>query len=138
MSHAATVARVVPAPPDRVWLAVASPQLEGRFWPASFAAQATIEARVGGVVTLRSERMGMGFSGVYRSMEERRRLEHTWRWDGETLETVVRIQLAPSGTGTEIVVRHEGFPDASTAEEHAQGWSDCLDRLPAYLATAEG
>jgi uncharacterized protein YndB with AHSA1/START domain len=134
MPHAATVERTVRATPSRVWTAIASTVLEDWYWPVSFDARVTVDPQVGGGITVRSGPMGMGFTGTYTLVEPDRRLAHTWRWDGETLETLVRIELVPAGSATTITVRHEGFPDRATADEHAQGWGDCLDRLPAHLA----
>ncbi|HEV3170608.1 MAG TPA: hypothetical protein VGZ32_09720 [Actinocrinis sp.] len=33
-----------------------------------------------------------------------------------------------------LTLVHERFDDDPSRDEHAQGWSDCLDRLPAWLA----
>ena len=62
----------------------------------------------------------------------------SWRWDGESEETAVRIELRPDGAGTLVHVEHAGFPSAAAAADHTQGWSDCLDRLPGYLAGEAG
>jgi len=50
----------------------------------------------------------------------------------------VTVQLESAGEGTRIRVEHAGFPTAEAADEHAQGWADCLDRLPGHLAAQEG
>lgn len=134
MSNAAIVERVVQASPERVWSAMATPAIASWFWPPSFEATATVDAQVPGGIAVRSERMGMGFTGALTAVEPPRRLAWTWRWDGETLVTRVGIELAATASGTAITVRHEGFPDRATADEHAVGWGDCLDRLPAFLA----
>ena len=60
----------------------------------------------------------------------------TWSWDGEDAETLVTIELAPGEDGTRLDLVHEGFADDSVRDEHVQGWSDCLDRLPGWLAAS--
>src|SRR5262245_3756170 len=59
--------------------------------------------------------------------------------DGDHAESLVTIDLADLGDTTELSLRHELLGDTQTGEDHAQGWSDCLDRLPAWLtAVASG
>ena len=56
---------------------------------------------------------------------------------GEDAETLVTVELVPSGEGgTGLALRHEGFADDATRDDHIQGWTDCLDRLPDWLASA--
>jgi len=61
----------------------------------------------------------------------------TWQWDGEASESVVAIHLTDTGAGTDLVVPHEGLADEDAREHHAKGWSDCLDRLPGWLDSAD-
>jgi uncharacterized protein YndB with AHSA1/START domain len=65
------------------------------------------------------------------------RLGLTWQWDGEASESVVAIHLTDTGAGTDLVVTHEGLADEDAREHHAKGWSDCLDRLPGWLDSAD-
>jgi hypothetical protein len=34
---------------------------------------------------------------------------------------------------TDLHLTHEGFATAATRDDHVDGWSACLDRLPAWL-----
>jgi uncharacterized protein YndB with AHSA1/START domain len=69
------------------------------------------------------------------SLEPPHRLVFTWRWHGEPEETLVTIDLAPAGGKTVMTLVHERFASEATRDSHAQGWHDCLDRLPAWLAS---
>jgi uncharacterized protein YndB with AHSA1/START domain len=53
-----------------------------------------------------------------------------WRGRGD----LVTIELVPDSDGTELTLVHERFTDDASRGGHAQGWSDCLDRLPGWLA----
>ena len=138
MSHAATVSRAVDAPPPRTWRAITTGELAAWFWPPRFATTAQIDPQVGGGLRIHSEPMAMGVSGEVVELVDGERLLVTWRWDGEGGERLVAIDVAPEGDGSLVTVVHEGFPTAHEAEEHAQGWRDCLGRLPAHLEANPG
>jgi uncharacterized protein YndB with AHSA1/START domain len=133
MSFAATVSRSIDAPPARVWRAITTAELAAWFWPPRFAASAALDRVVGGELRIRSEAMGMGVTGEVVELVEGERVLVTWRWDDEDGETLLALGVEPEGDGSLVSVVQEGFPTAEAAEEHAQGWRDCLDRLPAHL-----
>ena len=128
--------RVIAADRERVWRAFTDPaEFVAWFWPQRFRSTGDVDARVGGRWSITSPVVGMGASGVFAAVEEPERLVFTWRWDGDSEETLVTVTLlAADGGGTALTVLHERFDDAGQAESHAQGWSDCLDRLD-YLQT---
>jgi uncharacterized protein YndB with AHSA1/START domain len=137
VSHVARVERTVAASPVRVWQAVATAELAAWYWPARFATEAMVDAWPGGRFRFASAPVGMGARGRVTAADAPALLALTWRWDGEDLETTVTIRLEADGDGTRIRVEHAGFPTAEAADEHAQGWADCLDRLPGHLAASE-
>jgi uncharacterized protein YndB with AHSA1/START domain len=128
------LARTLAAPPERIWRALTDPAaLAAWFWPASFGTTTEVDLRLGGRYRIDGVNAGMAVSGAYLEVDPPERLVFTWRWDGEEVETVVTITLARSGEGTELLLLHDEFPDGEARDRHAQGWSDCLDRLPRYL-----
>ncbi len=129
------ISRALPAPPDRVWRAFTDPAaLAAWFWPERFATTAETDVRVGGRYRIDGPGAGMAVSGEYVSVEPPNRLAFTWRWDGETEETLVTLELVATGDGTRLALTHERFSDDADRDNHAKGWSDCLDRLPGWLA----
>ena len=64
-------------------------------------------------------------------------VEFGWHWDGEDVTSSVTVTLTAGGDGTTLVVEHDGLAD-SEVDNHAKGWSDCLDRLPDWLAARSG
>lgn len=127
--------RLLPAPPEQVWHALTSPDaLAAWFWPESFGTQARTDLRVGGEYRIAAAAAGMAVSGSYLEIEPPDRLAFTWRWDGEPGETLVTVRLTAAGPDTELVLTHEGFADDRQRDNHVQGWSDCLARLPGRLA----
>lgn len=129
-----TVRKSVPAPPERVWRALTTPELAVWFWPPSWNTATEIDLQEGHRYHLWSDAIGMGVAGEYLEIDAPVRLRQAWRWDGEGDETTVTMTLEPDAEGTLVTVLHEGFPDAKTRDEHIQGWNDCLERLPAHLA----
>ncbi len=129
------ISRALPAPPDRVWRAFTDPAaLAAWFWPERFATTAETDVRVGGRYRIDGPGAGMAVSGEYVSVEPPNRLAFTWRWDGEPEETLVTLELVATGDGTRLALTHERFSDDADRDNHAKGWSDCLDRLPGWLA----
>jgi uncharacterized protein YndB with AHSA1/START domain len=128
------ISRTLPAPPERVWAALTQPeQLQEWFWPSSFGTTVTADARVGGHYRIAASRPQIAVSGEYLEVVPPRRLVLSWQWDGEETSSTVRIDLLGNDQGSGLVLTHEGLPPAAVAE-HQQGWSDCLDRLPAQVA----
>ena len=129
-----TIERDFAADPERVWRALTdSRELAGWFWPPRLAAAVETDTREGGEYRIASEAGGMAVSGEYRSVDRPGVLVFTWRWDGEDDETLVTVELTPIAAGTHLRLTHDGFPSAEARDEHAQGWQDCLERLPAHL-----
>jgi uncharacterized protein YndB with AHSA1/START domain len=129
------VRRTLPYPSDRVWRALTDPSaLAAWFWPKRFATTAEIDLRIGGRYRIDGLAAGMAVSGEYIAVEEPRRLVFTWQWDGEPDKTLVTIELTAHEQATDIVISHEQFSDDATRHSHGQGWADCLDRLPDWLA----
>jgi uncharacterized protein YndB with AHSA1/START domain len=134
--HQAEISVRLASPPERVWTALTSAdELAAWYWPASLAPRAFSEPVVGGQFRVGSTVSQIGFSGEYVALDMPRRIEQTWRWDGEARESRVRIELVAHGNNTEMRVIHDRV-DAATAEAYRQGWEGCLSRLPAHLAAS--
>jgi uncharacterized protein YndB with AHSA1/START domain len=130
-----TERRVLPESPELVWQALTSANsLEQWFWPSTFATRAEADARLGGAYRIVSPVAEMAVSGRYTRVLAPETLSFSWQWDGEDTESAVAVTLAASDGGTELVVTHTGLAETEIAN-HVQGWSDCLDRLPAFLAS---
>jgi uncharacterized protein YndB with AHSA1/START domain len=129
--------RSLAAPAAAVWRAFTDPvALATWFWPAaSFGTTAEVDLRPGGRFRIAAPRRGFAVSGSYVEVEPPGRLVFTWRWDGEADETLVTVTLTATGVGCELDLRHDRFPDVASRDGNAQGWSDCLDRLPGWLLT---
>ena len=130
-----TIERDYDALPARVWDALTDrSELARWFWPPRLATSAETDPRSGGRYRIASDVGEMAAEGEYRVFAPPEHLAFTWRWDGEDDETLVTIDLRPTGAGTHLRLLHDGFPDGETRDVHAQGWQDCLERLPVHLA----
>ena len=73
--------------------------------------------------------------GKYLEVTPPSRLRFTWAWESDPSkgDTVVTIELANKGGGTELVLTHERFPSEESRDKHQHGWTGCLDRLESML-----
>lgn len=128
--------RTLAHPVEHVWRAITDADaLAAWLWPERFATKAEVDLRVGGRYRFDGTASGMAVTGEYVAIDAPHRIVFTWRWDGEPDETLVTIELRAADAGTHLVLTHERFADAAQRDDHATGWSDCLDRLPAWLTT---
>lgn len=68
-------------------------------------------------------------TGVYREIRPPEKLVFTWAWEGQPGETLVTVEFRDLGNATEVMLKHEYFPDAQTRDKHSEGWTGCLEQL---------
>jgi uncharacterized protein YndB with AHSA1/START domain len=130
------ITRTLPVTPEQVWQALTDPRaLAVWFWP-HLDNTVEIDLRTGGRYRITGPAAGIAVSGEYVEVTAPTRLVFTWQFDGEPAPSRVTITLAPSGGYTVLSLVHDHISDDATREEFAQGWHDCLDRLPDALATS--
>ncbi len=72
--------------------------------------------------------------GRFLRLEENRLVELTWlTWATKGLETVVTVELARNGTGTDLRLTHKGFPDEESRDGHEEGWAAFLPEFDKRL-----
>lgn len=80
--------------------------------------------------------------GVYREIVPNERLvfTHIWEEDDGTPEheTLVTVSFADEAGGTRVTLEQSGFKSPESQAGHADGWTQCLDRLTELLAEAPG
>ena len=136
--HRVELSRVIPADRERVFEAWTRPEHLKR-WSCPEGAEveeAEVDLVVGGryrICMRVSEDSTVTAQGVYRHIEPPHRLSYTWDWQEEPhrmgLETLVTVEFKDLGAATEVILRHEGFPDAENTDGHRVGWQSCLGRL---------
>lgn len=124
------IIRTLAAPPDRVWQAFTDPAaLAAWFWP-HLDNTVEIDLRPGGRYRIVGVSAGIAVSGTYVEVAPPKRLVFTWQWDGEEVLSRVSLELTDAAEGTRLLLVHDQLPDDAARDRHAQGWQDCLDRLP--------
>ncbi|HSP13360.1 MAG TPA: SRPBCC domain-containing protein [Thermoanaerobaculia bacterium] len=139
------VRRTYAAPPEKIFRAWTDPEEVKQWFPPEGyeAARTIIDLRPGGTYEwgLRKLPDGQPFcsTGTFIEIAAPRRLVYTWRWSGasEADETLVTVEFAKRGSGTEIVIRHERFPNADLRNQHKDGWILCLEQLSEFLKKKE-
>lgn len=124
------VTQHVTGPVEQVWSAWTTAQGWARWWWPHWAdTEYVVDARPGGSYSARSAQGGTGVEGEFVTLEAPRRLEMTWRWDGEAAEDRVIIELTEDDGGTLVTVRHRTA--SSGVDDYRQGWEFVLGNLAA-------
>jgi uncharacterized protein YndB with AHSA1/START domain len=140
------IRKTIAAPPAKVFRAWTDPKAVMRWFPQEGyeAAQTTIDLRPGGIYRwgLRKLPDGEPFfsTGRFIEIDAPRRLVCTWRWSSapETKDdTVITIEFQDRGGSTEVVLRHDRFPDVNMRNQHEQGWTHCLAQLEDFINKEE-
>ena len=74
--------------------------------------------------------------GQYKLIDRPSELVFTWQWQEggpDQADTQVTIELQEGDGTTEMVLTHERSSNAAARDEHAKGWSGCLDRLGEFM-----
>jgi uncharacterized protein YndB with AHSA1/START domain len=111
--------------------------------PADFTCpEAEIDFRVGGAycVMIKSAEHGeKRFGGVYREIEQDKRLVFTFAWDNDGpsagVETLVTITFEERDGRTVQTFHQRPFLTVERRDSHVEGWSGAFDKQQAYAAT---
>jgi uncharacterized protein YndB with AHSA1/START domain len=130
-----TLTRSIAAEPQRVWDAFTNAdEYAAWIWPSEWNTTCSIDLRIGGEFRVASDKAGLSIKGTYVEIDPITRLVMNWCPTGSLDETVLTISIEPTATGAEVVLTHENFADEQSRADHERGWTDCLSRLPGYLA----
>ena len=142
-----TARRILKAPPARVFQAWTDPAQLRRWFAVSegyTTPLAEVDLRVGGRYRLGMQPPGstqvMMVWGEYQEITPPDRLIFTWQWEGAASDeatTLVTVTINPHTQGTELVLSHERFGREASRDEHAAGWTGCLNHLERLLAGGE-
>ena len=128
------------APPERVFDAWLDPKIAGRFLfatPTGQMVKAEIDPRVGGKFSFTDRRPDMGdveHVGAYVEIDRPRRLVFDFAVPAyEPTLTRITLDFAPSGSGTELTLTHEGVFEEYVKQTEG-GWAMILGGLEKALA----
>ena len=133
------LSRFIRAPREKVFDAFVT-EAAMRAWQCPrgmHVAAASVDARVDGPWRLEMRsREGSSFivGGHYRQLQRPARLVYTWQWEGEAspmpgTQTLIEIDFVEKDGGTELRMKHSGFPSESLRDAHVHGWSSCFNKL---------
>ena len=130
------ITRVIPAEVAAVFAAWTDPAKMSEWCAPEGVECANVEVdlSVGGRyhIGMKSPEGEYNARGIYKEIDAPKRLSYTWRWDEKEHDcgdTLVTVEFNALGGSTEVVLTHEGFPNAEAKEGHNQGWTSCLTRL---------
>ena len=103
-------------------------------------ADVSVDARVGGryrVVMRSRDGSDHTAAGVYRDIRRPEFLAFTWQWENGSIpanvQTLVEVRLLEKDGGTELQMRHSGFPAAAARDGHRSGWQSVINRLSDFV-----
>jgi len=133
--------RTFAAPREEVFRAWTQPEVLRRWWAAApdwEGTRAEVDVRVGGRyrLSMRDPQSGDEHTvgGEYVEIDPPARLVYTWTWEGGDADSpsagsMVTVEFLEDGERTTVVLTHDGIADERSRDQHAQGWTGCLDNL---------
>jgi uncharacterized protein YndB with AHSA1/START domain len=104
---------------ERVWEALTNPAaIEAWMGPGS---AAEFALQIGKAYAV----FGGQTTGRFTRIAPPRQLDYTWRqaeWKKQWADSIVHWELSPAGSGTEVRLAHEGFPNRRERDGHDEGW----------------
>ena len=136
------VRRRIPAPREVVYEAWIDPEgLREWMCPGDIiSAEATLDVRVGGSfrITMRSKERVHEHVGMYQIVDPPAKLRFTWSGIENRNEiTLVTVEFVDQGDACELVITHERFPKAETAERYEMGWGTIATKFASNLASTK-
>jgi len=133
------VQRFIRAPREQVFDAfIDAAMLERWHCPRGMSVKsASADARVGGAwrIDMRhADGQASVVGGRFREIRRPERLAYTWKWEESAgpmagIETLIEIDFTAREHGTELRMRHSGFPLEEARDGHARGWESVFNRL---------
>lgn len=141
-----TITRIFDAPRSLVFKVWTQPEHFARWLgPKDFTTTfCQMDARLGGTyrACIQSpEGKNHWMQGVYRELVEPERLVFTFAWEDEDSQpkhqTIVTVTFVKQGSKTLLTFHQAVFESVESRDSHRSGWSECFDRLEAYLVNAK-
>jgi len=131
------------ASPERIFNAWTQQTALREWWcpPGWTAGEIEIDLCVGGTYRIAMSRSGtvgagVSVSGRFVEIQPPNRLVYTWQWEGAFTampETLVTLELQGSSNETLLTIRHDGFGESGSRQQHRSGWMSACDRLDRSL-----
>jgi uncharacterized protein YndB with AHSA1/START domain len=133
----------VPAPQERVFNALVTPDELAKWWGPKGVTSPSIELdpRAGGTYRIAMqppEGEVFHLSGEFVVVDPPSLLSYTFRWEEPTpddRETVVTLTLEEAGGSTNVILDQGLFATEERLALHTQGWTDSLERLYELVAS---
>ena len=141
-SRVLLIERTLDAPRELIYKVWTEPEHLAHWWgPAQFTMpDGQMDVRPGGFyrIHIRSaEGIDYWMQGVYQEVVEPERLVFTFSWDTPQgtrgHETTVTVLFEDLGSKTKFTFHQAAFESDSSRNDHNTGWSECFDRLAAYV-----
>ena len=110
---------LIDAPIESVWAALTDAAAIRNWMGDDESIQ--VDLKVGGKYRF----FGGETTGKFTHIDAPNMLDYTWRqmeWPPDWADSIVRWELEPSGTGTQVSLIHSNFPNDQERDSHDEGW----------------
>ena len=135
---------VVDAPREQVFVALTEPAALAHWWgPSGFSTpHVELDLRVGGRYRFSMQPPDgelFHLTGEFLCIEPPSRLVYTFRWeepDPDDRDTIAELSLEALGDSTGLSLSHGEFASEARLALHRRGWTESLEKLRAFMASA--
>jgi len=138
--HELTIERNFAMPVEKLFDAFTQPETITKWFAPGHleCTEAKVDLKVGGQYRIRMDGDDEPHIvvGEYLVIEPHSKLVFSWRW--HTRETTTRVSLAfkaLDNNNSQLLLKHDQFPDQALSNKHQEGWMGCLANLEKYINT---
>ena len=74
--------------------------------------------------------------GEFLLVEPNQRVTYTWEWNGDGEVSTIDVKFLQSDTGTIVELKHTGFANQESVDNHDSGWDSYIEGFTSHLSSS--